>query len=116
MLSYASITCKYYVFVPHHKSYHQNIIGITTGSLSNAETSDRVPELTVVTNWETLIPQRHSLTNGTLAQMHLETAVTLTGRSQGKRLDWAYILENQERNFRTISQTIIQNFRLKSEQ
>lgn len=51
------------------RDIRQKIIEVNIGKSTSSEKSDRIPESTIITQCETLIPRKRYWSNGTLAQM-----------------------------------------------
>lgn len=82
-----------------HKSYHQNIIGVLTGYAQSAEVSDRIPEMRLVANCETITPTRDSWLGGTLAQMPIGVCCYTDGSRLGERTGLGFFIEEPAADF-----------------
>lgn len=80
-----------------HRSYHQKIIEGTIGYPT--EVSDRIPDTTIATNCEALIPDRQSWIDGTLAQMPSGTCCYTDGSKLGEKTGLGFFIEEPETEF-----------------
>lgn len=78
------------------KSYHQRIIEVTMGDSAGIAVSDRIPEMTMHAECETLVPDRQSWVAGTLTQMPSGTCCYTDGSKLGEKTGLGLFIEEPE--------------------